>query len=134
MTDSPLLSILSDQPADEDQLSFAPYAKTLADITADPGTDTPLTIGVFGGWGQGKTSLMQMVRRRLNDTLATAFPVRTVWFNAWLYSHQPALWRALISRVLDGVRGFATLDQAARADLRQLEARLYGPGPAAAAI
>jgi hypothetical protein len=27
-----LLSILSDQPAAEDQLNFAPYAKTLADI------------------------------------------------------------------------------------------------------
>jgi hypothetical protein len=28
----PLSSILSDQPADEDQLNFAPCAKTLADI------------------------------------------------------------------------------------------------------
>ncbi len=36
---APLLSILSDQPADEDRLGFAPYAKTLA----DRGTDTPLT-------------------------------------------------------------------------------------------
>jgi formylglycine-generating enzyme required for sulfatase activity len=123
---APLLSILSDQPADEDQLNFDPYAKTLADIVADPGTDTPLTIGVFGGWGQGKTSLMRMVQRRLEDTAGTAFPVRAVWFNAWLYSHQPALWRALISRVLDGVRGFDTLGDAARAELRQLEARLYG--------
>jgi hypothetical protein len=59
---SPLLSILSDQLADEDQLNFDPYAKTLADIVADPGTDTPLTIGVFGGWGQGKTSLMRILR------------------------------------------------------------------------
>ena len=122
----PLLSILSDQPADEDQLNFDPYAKTLADIVADPGTDTPLTIGVFGGWGQGKTSLMRMVQRRLEETAGTTFPVRAVWFNAWLYSHQPALWRALISRVLDGVRGFDTLGDAARAKLRQLETRLYG--------
>jgi formylglycine-generating enzyme required for sulfatase activity len=127
----PLLSILSDQPADEDQLNFDPYAKTLADIIADPGTDTPLTIGVFGDWGQGKTSLMRMVQRRLETTLGTGFPVRAVWFNAWLYSHQPALWRALISRVLDGVRGFDTLDDAARADLRQLESRLYGAAPPA---
>jgi len=122
----PLLSILSDQPADEDQLNFDPYAKTLADIVADPGTDTPLTIGVFGGWGQGKTSLMRMVQRRLEATIGTPFPVRAVWFNAWLYSHQPALWRALISRVLDGVRGFPTLSEAVQAELRQLEARLYG--------
>jgi hypothetical protein len=51
-----LRSILSDQPADEDQLNFTPYAKILAEIIADPGTDTPRPIGVFGGWGRGKTS------------------------------------------------------------------------------
>jgi formylglycine-generating enzyme required for sulfatase activity len=125
MTENPkLLSILSDQPADRDQLSFAPYAKTLADIIADPGTDTPLTIGVFGGWGRGKTSLMQMVRRRLEETAATDFPVHPVWFNAWLYSREQALWRALISRVLQGARGFE-LGERALDQMRQLEARLY---------
>jgi formylglycine-generating enzyme required for sulfatase activity len=125
MTENPkLLSILSDQPADRDQLSFAPYAKTLADIIADPGTDTPLTIGVFGGWGRGKTSLMQMVRRRLEETAGTDFPIRPVWFNAWLYSREQALWRALISRVLQSARGFE-LGEPALDQLRQLEARLY---------
>ena len=89
-----LLSILSDQPADEDRLDFGPYAQTLADVVADPDTDTPLTIGVFGGWGRGKTSLMRMVRRRLEATAESEFPVRTVWFNAWLYNREEALWRA----------------------------------------
>lgn len=64
-----LLSILSDQPAVRDRLNFTPYAKTLAEIIADRGTHTPLTIGVFGGWGQGKTSLMRMVERMLEETL-----------------------------------------------------------------
>jgi len=60
------LSLLSDQPADEDQLNFAPYAQTLAEVIADGSTQTPLTIGVFGSWGSGKTSLMAMVKRRLD--------------------------------------------------------------------
>jgi hypothetical protein len=47
--DTKLLSILSDQRADEDRLEFGPYAQTLADLVADPDTDTPLT---FGGWGR----------------------------------------------------------------------------------
>ncbi|MCB9077914.1 MAG: SUMF1/EgtB/PvdO family nonheme iron enzyme [Anaerolineaceae bacterium] len=123
-----LLSILSDQPAAEDRLNFDPYAKTLAEIIADPGTHTPLTIGIFGGWGQGKTSLMRMIERRLATTVQTELPVQSVWFNAWLYSQQPALWRALISRVLKGVRLFETLDDAAKAELDRLEHRLYGVG------
>jgi formylglycine-generating enzyme required for sulfatase activity len=125
--DPKLLSILSDQPADEDRLDFDPYAQTLADVVADPDTDTPLTIGVFGGWGRGKTSLMRMVRRRLEATGETDFPVRTVWFNAWLYNREEALWRALISHVLEAARTFPTLDEADRDTLRGLEARLYPP-------
>jgi hypothetical protein len=50
---------------------------------------------------------------------------RAVWFNAWLYSREEALWRALISRVLEAARAFPTLDRAAQDKLRQLEARLY---------
>ena len=127
MTDPiPQQSMLSDQPASEDQLNFAPYAKTLADIIADPGTATPLTIGVFGGWGQGKTSLMRMVERQVTEAPAPDFPVRPVWFNAWLYSQQQSLWRALISRVLNAAHRFPTLDDEARRTLNHLEARLYG--------
>ena len=121
------LAILSDEATDEDQLGFGPYAQTLADIIADRQTDTPLTIGVFGGWGTGKTSLMRMVRRRLEATEQSPFAVRSTWFNAWLYAREPVLWRALVSRVLDAVRTFPNLDCDVREDLRQLEARLYAP-------
>jgi formylglycine-generating enzyme required for sulfatase activity len=123
---TPPQGILSDQPASEDQLNFAPYAKTLADIIADPTTATPLTIGVFGSWGQGKTSLMRMVERTVTEAPAPDFPVQPVWFNAWLYSQQQSLWRALISRVLNAAHHFPTLDDEARRTLNHLEARLYG--------
>jgi hypothetical protein len=111
------LSLLSDQPADEDQLNFAPYAQTLADVIAEGNVQTPLTIGVFGSWGSGKTSLMTMVKRRL-DALqregrrageeAIASPHLTVWFNAWLYGQEQALWRALILEVLFAQGGSVT--------------------------
>ncbi|CAG0940810.1 Hercynine oxygenase [Anaerolineae bacterium] len=127
---APPQGILSDQPAASDQLNFAPYAKTLAGIIADQSTATPLTIGVFGSWGQGKTSLMRMVERLVTEDPDPDFPVQPVWFNAWLYSQQQSLWRALISRVLNAVHQFKTLDRKARENLRDLEARLYSmPSP-----
>lgn len=52
--------IVNDQPTETDALDFTPYVETLADIIQTG--NTPLTIGVFGGWGSGKTSLMKMVR------------------------------------------------------------------------
>lgn len=120
-----LLPMLSDHPTEDDLLGFEPYAKTLAEIIADRNTNTPLTIGIFGGWGQGKTSLMRMVQRRLKATLRTAFPIQSIWFNAWMYSQRACLWRALLSSVLTGVRGFITLSNSTHSNLRQLEARLH---------
>jgi len=56
--------ILDDLPAHKDALDFGPYVATLAGIVSSRVLHTPLTIGVFGTWGAGKTSLMRMVRER----------------------------------------------------------------------
>lgn len=103
----PTRGILADHPTADDNLGFLPYALTLADIAADPATETPLTVGMFGSWGSGKTSLMKMVDRLIGERPPAeieAFPVQTLWFNAWLYSRDEALWRALILSVIDATR------------------------------
>ena len=93
--------ILTDRPADKDALDFQPYIDSLADLLMDPATSTPLTVGIFGQWGSGKTSLMQMIQAQV----ARLDSYRTVWFNAWKYDREDvALWRALILRTLDALR------------------------------
>jgi predicted KAP-like P-loop ATPase len=77
MTEKPPDShILTDLPTDKDALDFTPYVRTLANEIRSPNTATPLTIGVFGTWGSGKTSLMRMVQKQLPDDF------QTVWFDA----------------------------------------------------
>ncbi len=125
--------ILDDRPTDKDALDFSPYRDTLVDIIADPNTRTPLTIGIFGGWGSGKTSLMQMVESRLKEVLAErGLEARTVWFNAWQYGKEEALWRALLLHVLDALRPPKTEDgerddeiEALNRTLDDLQAALY---------
>jgi formylglycine-generating enzyme required for sulfatase activity len=94
--------ILDDRPAEVDALGFAPYRDTLVEIVAGLDTHTPLTIGIFGTWGAGKTSLMSMVKAHIDERGLPRY--RTVWFNAWKYNKEEALWRALILRVLDALR------------------------------
>ncbi len=92
--------ILTDRPADRDGLDFQPYIESLAELIIDPATRTPLTIGIFGQWGSGKTSLMQLIKQPVD-----AAGHKTVWFNAWKYEREElALWRVLILRTLDALR------------------------------
>src|SRR5512134_3309669 len=84
--------IVNDQPTETDGLDFKPYVETLADIIQTG--NTPLTIGVFGTWGSGKTSLMRMVKKKLPDDFTIA------WFDAWKYDKEETLWRAFLLNVL----------------------------------
>ena len=99
----PVISpILDDRPTTRDTLDFTPYRDTLVGILRDPATCTPLTIGLFGAWGSGKTSLMSMVKAEIDRLGLVSY--RTTWFNAWKYDREDALWRAFILRVLDALR------------------------------
>ena len=119
-------SLASDLPTDDDKLDFEPYARTLAEIVADEATDTPLTIGLYGPWGSGKTSLMKMIRRYLKEEQpGMYYPV--VWFDAWKYDREDALWRALVLRVLHAVRELSEvhMNEVLQKQFDDLEASLY---------
>ncbi|MBN1666012.1 MAG: AAA family ATPase [Anaerolineales bacterium] len=79
--------ILSDQPSpQQDLLNFNRYAKPIAELIRTPETQTPLTIGIYGCWGSGKTTLMELIRSQLpsNDFLH-------VRFNPWVYRNEENL-------------------------------------------
>ena len=128
LSKAPVSVVLPDVPDPDDKLDFAPYANTLRDIILNPNTQTPLTIGIFGSWGSGKTSLMKMIEAglkraapRQGESGRQTYPV---WFNAWLYSKEETLWRALVMQVLTGVRRIRGLDTEARAELNDLADQL----------
>ena len=79
------LQIITDEPTLDDALDFGNYSNRLAEIITN---STPrFSIGVFGGWGTGKTSLMSMIKQILdgNDKIVT------VWFDAWRYEREEYL-------------------------------------------
>ena len=74
---------ITDKPvtcASENLLGVEGYAQALTDFIL--GAEAPLTIGMQGEWGTGKTSLMHLVREKLVDEHRVA----TSWVNTWEYS------------------------------------------------
>lgn len=63
-----------------DKLLTNQYAQGLASFIL--GCQTPLTIGVQGAWGSGKTSLMRMVESALSNSKQ---PKLLSWFDTWQY-------------------------------------------------
>lgn len=111
----------------EDRLRFHQYRDVLVKVVRE--ADTPITVGVFGPWGSGKTSLMRLVQEKLElDSRTTMHKeAHTVWFNAWKYHEEDALWRAFIIRVLDELRPCPPKpDSELTQELDDLEASLYG--------
>jgi KAP family P-loop domain len=50
------MNLLDDNPTKDDRLGFAPTAEAIVEAIKNA-SSRPLTIGVFGGWGSGKTTL-----------------------------------------------------------------------------
>ena len=75
-----------DNETDRDFLNFTGVADTVAEII-DRADGRPISIGVSGAWGVGKSSMIKMVGKALADrtTDHDPPPFLFVEFNAWLY-------------------------------------------------
>jgi len=72
---------------EKDQLSLLPYARALKTFIED--CPTPMTIGIQGDWGTGKTSLLNMLRGDERDTrsgLLMSTRCLVINFETWSYS------------------------------------------------
>jgi formylglycine-generating enzyme required for sulfatase activity len=112
MAKASLKPLLSDTPILEaerlDQLDFSNTAQVLAEAAV--ATADPLTIGVFGEWGSGKTSMMRLIKQFAENDKKTA---TAVWFNAWQYEKEEHLiipLLATISNALTSTAGEAAKD------------------------
>ena len=80
----------------------------------------PLTIGVFGDWGSGKSSIMRMLEEKFEDNKK----VLTIYFNSWLFeSYEDAKISLLENIVLELSKG-KTLTQEAKSKVLQLLSRI----------
>lgn len=93
-----------DSEADLDLLNFNYLAEQVVEIAKDEEL-SPATIGVYGDWGSGKSSLMKMVKKTLDSDKKTL----TVEFNGWLFEGYEDAKTALCGTILDEMHKHKTL-------------------------
>jgi hypothetical protein len=79
------LNYIPDKETDllkEDFLGTRPYVETLYKIVKD--CNPPFTIGLLGGWGTGKSSIIRTLEKEFNED--TDSKVKVFIYDAWKYS------------------------------------------------
>lgn len=127
------LWLLNDEPIGAfaaDGLNMNEHARVIAEAVL--GTQSPFTIGVFGAWGHGKTSLLNAARTMLEEPTSEDDPslrhphVITVHFNAWRYEREQhpivpllaSIAKAIEARLDDPVLGQPTFTEKGKGFLK----------------
>ncbi len=101
-----------DNPTENDKLGFTPYVIGIEKLIKDTSVrDLPITIGIYGAWGSGKSSFMMQLRKRLvGGSKHSRGKIPTIWFEAWKYDRTQDVRSALIYQILNGIYASANED------------------------
>ena len=114
----------------DDSLNVGEHADHLAQLIAARDTSMPLSIGLFGPWGAGKSSFMDLLDDRLQQIAGSGSKVFhkniiQIHFNAWHYL-DTNLWANLVCHIFDQlfVHLNSSTDDGAEAKAANLKTKL----------
>jgi hypothetical protein len=124
------ITLLNDEPLNgssigrSDGLGFKTYSEIIAKTIE--GTPGPFTIGIFGEWGTGKTSLLKLIEDNCKSNKNNV----TVWFNAWMYEKEEHPLLPLISTIIkeihDNANFWSGFEESIQSLVSSLRAVAYG--------
>lgn len=93
---------ISDQPIKgkaEDRFNRATYSSRIAETIANRADPSSIVIGLFGPWGDGKTSVLEMMQ----ETLVTYPNNIVIRFNPWHFQSEELLLRGFFATVAESL-------------------------------
>ncbi|MDQ1708527.1 MAG: hypothetical protein QOJ88_1738 [Pyrinomonadaceae bacterium] len=100
--------IRSDEPEGEDLLDIKAEVEALCTVLASRDVKPPISLGLFGEWGSGKSFFMKKMEARFNELKEVGRQpgssycanIVQLWFNAWHYM-DTNLWASLAQEIFD---------------------------------
>lgn len=105
-----------DSETEIDYLDFSYIVEIMKDTINDENL-LPSCIGLYGDWGSGKSSLMHMCKKQLEEQKDGTV---CLLFNGWLYESYDDAKTAILASILDGIKECRELSGAAKITLKAL--------------
>ena len=107
----------SDNIAEKDYLGFDVHADLIKGLIDEPGM-LPITIGVFGDWGSGKSSIMETLKKTYD--IEKDKSTICLQFNGWVLEGYDDAKAALIESILKSLEENKSLPQKVKTKLKKL--------------
>lgn len=104
----------SDKESDKDYLNYGEVSNLVVDILTLPNM-LPVSIGIFGNWGAGKSSLLKLIENQLSNEKQECIVIK---FDAWLYQGyddaRASLLEVIVTELNEAVAGNEGLNKKAK--------------------
>jgi predicted KAP-like P-loop ATPase len=114
----------SDNESKEDLLGFQYLAQAVSSIVKNEAL-LPATIGVFGDWGGGKSTLIDIVQAKLTTDAERKAGTVVLSFNGWLFEGYEGAKTALMGTILEELQDHETFKNKASDKAKKLMKSLF---------
>jgi tetratricopeptide (TPR) repeat protein len=115
------IPVVADVPSAQPGLGFLEYAEAISDAIRG-GEPPQFTIGLYGAWGSGKSSLLNAIGLYLSKKGSNVIPIR---FDAWRYEKSEHIVVPLLHKVYDKAQALRD-DKITSYLKRALESVIFG--------
>ena len=89
----------SDNETDKDLIGFSVHASLIKDVITND-NNLPLTMGLYGDWGSGKSSVLKILKKQIEEDALLKDDTIVIYFDGWTFEGYDDAKSALMQEII----------------------------------